>query len=92
MKSQEDEYEDYLRWRKKLVFFLVYFHFLAVLLFDLLAIYAPQHMSARPFSVSPVTFGITYAIAIVASVIISSFYYSHGVNRREGKLPEKTGE
>lgn len=81
-----------LGWRKKLVLRLALFHFALVLVFDLLAIFAPEIMTMRLWSGLPFNTGIVLAVGIVFSVIASSFYYSYRINREELKFAAEQGE
>ena len=64
-------------------------HFALVLLFDLLAIYAPSVFSSPLFGDSAYTIGLIFALFIVVSVIASTFYYSYRITEEESKfLPE----
>ncbi|NKB36827.1 MAG: DUF485 domain-containing protein [Gammaproteobacteria bacterium] len=76
----------YLRWRNRFVLKLALYHFALVLLFDLLAIYAPTVFSSSIFADSAYTIGLVFALFIVVSVITSTFYYSYRITEKESKF------
>ncbi len=84
--SESEAREIYLRWRNRFVIKLALYHFALVLIFDLLAIYAPTVFSAPIFADSAYTIGLVFALYIVASVIASTFYYSHRITIEESKF------
>lgn len=84
--SATDTREQYLLWRKRFVVRLALFHFILILIFDSLAIFAPTLMSGSVFADGLLSKGVTLAFLIVFSVIFSTFYYSHMLNKKEREL------
>ncbi len=85
-------YRSYIKWRNGFVVKLAVFHFALVLIFDALAIYTPSVLTVAAWTGSAFTVGVIYAFGIVLSVIISTFYYSHRINRETFRLIESTGQ
>jgi len=79
----ENAFVRYLKWRRRFVLRLTLFHFALILLFDLAAVFLPGLMAGPIRDGSPFNFGLVFAIGIVFSVILSTFYYSHRINREE---------
>ena len=75
--------ENFLAWRSRFIIKLALFHFALVLGFDFLSIYAPSIITSPAWGESVFTLGLVFALFIVLSVILSTFYYAYRVSKEE---------
>jgi uncharacterized membrane protein (DUF485 family) len=83
-----DAYISYVNRRRKFILKLAIFHFALVFVFDIVAIFEPTFFAREIWSGSIFTIGLAYAFVIIASVIISTFYYSHRINLEESRFSQ----
>lgn len=87
-----ESYVSYLKWRTRFILKLALFHFSLIIVFDVLAIFAPSIFSRAAWQGSAFTIGIVYALAIVFSVIASTFYYSRRINQHESNFTKNVNQ
>ena len=81
----------YLKWRSRFVLKLALFHFMLVIIFDLLGAFAPGLMTSAVMEGSDFSIGIVFGVCIVLSVMVTAVIYSYRINKKELELSKESG-